>query len=137
MLLKLFKNHNYFVRVLLLLIIIIILTSSLFLQASAEQKVFDSEEFIENVTLSAYNYKAIDFNFQEGKSLEVVIKVKVIQELPIDIWFVNKDNYLLLTNGAQFLYFIDGTDQQVSYAKKVITLKEHDNYKLVLTNKYT
>ena len=35
-----------------------------------------------------------------------------------------------------FKNFTDGTSQQVSYAKKVVTLTKHDNYKLVLTNYY-
>ena len=43
---------------------------------------------------------------------------------------------MLFKNGAQFLYFIDGSEQKTSLVKKIVTLTKHDNYKLVLTNYY-
>jgi hypothetical protein len=101
---------------------------------SAEQKVFEVQEFQEKIYIPYNGYKAIDINFLNGNELEVIFNLQVKGAFPIDIWFVNEDNYLLLTNGAQFLYFIDGTGQQISYANKIVIINEHDIYKLVMTN---
>jgi len=105
-------------------------------EIAAEHREFESEKFNERITLAINDHKALDFEFQNGKELEIIYTIQVKQNLPIDIWFVNKDNYLLLTNGAQFLYYIDGTERETSYAKKIVTLTENDNYKLVMTNYY-
>ena len=47
---------------------------------------------------------------------------------------MNEDHYLLLVNGAQFLFYIDGSEQEVTYTRKIVTLTEHDNYKMVIAN---
>lgn len=78
----------------------------------------------------------LDIDFQKGNEIEVVFIVKEKSNHPIDIWFVNEDNYLLLSGGAQFLFYMDGSQQQVSYVRKIVTLTEHDLYKLVITNYY-
>ena len=124
-------------RKLWLILILVILAGPLFLGVAAEHKEFDVKEFSEKITILRNDHQAMDFNFQEGKELEIIYTVQVKDELPIDIWFINKDNYLLLSGGAQFLYFMDGTSQQVSYTKNVVTLTKHDNYKLVMTNYYS
>ena len=129
---------------LLSLIILITILASLFLirpipfaqKAAAEHREFEVKKFEEKITIPSNNYQAIDINFQEGKKLEVIFTLQVKQDLPIDIWFVNEDNYMLLSGGAQFLYFMDGTAQQISYTKKIVTLSAHENYKLVMTNYY-
>jgi hypothetical protein len=106
------------------------------MEASAKQKEYDVEKDQQTMVIPRNDFKSMDLNFKEGKELEFVFTIEVKDNFPIDIWFVNEDNYLLLSGGAQFLFFIDGTDQKVSYAKKIVTLKEHDTYKLVLTNYY-
>ena len=105
-------------------------------EAVAENRKFEAKDFEHKMTLPTNNYKAIDFKFQEGQELEIIFILQVKEALPIDAWFVNEDNYLLLVNGAQFLYIIDGTEKQITYTKKVVSLTKHDNYKLVLSNYY-
>jgi len=132
----LFKSNSSLYRILCLVLIITSFISTFFPNVTAKYKEFDVKEFNEKVIIPRNDLKAIDFNFQDGKILEIIYTIQVKKELPIDIWFVNEDNYLLFTGSAQFLYFMDGTSQQVSYAKKVITLTNHNNYKLVMTNYY-
>jgi len=108
----------------------------LLMEIGAEHKKFEVEKFNENITIPPDAIGFIDFNLQEGEEFEVIFTLQVKEDLPIDIWFVNEDHYLLLVNGAQFLYFIDGSEHEVSYTKKIVTLMEHDLYKLVMTNYY-
>jgi len=130
-------SNNSFYRILCLVLIITSLISLFFPNVTAMHKEFDVKEFNENVTIPRNDFRAIDFKFQDGKELEVIYTIQESQGQPIDLWFVNEDNYLLLTNGAQFLYLVDGTSKQVSYTKKLVVLTEHDNYKLVMTNYYS
>ena len=132
----LFKSGNSLNIYLYLILIAILLLILIPFNIAAEYKEFESEKFNERITLAINDHKALDFSFQKGKTLEIIYTVQINEELPIDIWFVNEDNYLLLSGGSQFLYFLDGTGQQVSYAKKVVTLTKHDNYKLVMSNYY-
>ena len=111
--------------------------SHLFLVAAGEEKEFDAEAFQENLTITRNEFSALDFTFEDGNVLEIIYSVQVKNDLPVDIWFVNEDNYLLLSGGAQFLFFIDGAAKQVSYAKKIVTLTKYDDYKLVITNYYS
>ena len=133
----LFNSNSSFYRILCLILIITSFISTFFPNVTAKHKEFDVKELNEKVTIPRNDLRAIDFNFQDGKELEVIYTIQENQGLPIDLWFVNEDNYLLLTNGAQFLYLVDGTGKQVSYTKKVVVLTEHDNYKLVMTNYYS
>ena len=135
--LYIFRKCGRFTRKRWLILIFVILASQLFPDVAAEHKEFDVKEFSEKITILRNDHQAMDFNFQEGKELEIIYTVQVKDELPIDIWFINEDNYLLLSGGAQFLYFMDGTSQQVSYTKNVVTLTKHNNYKLVMTNYYS
>lgn len=128
------KNESRFNRRLCLILIICLLVSSMLPGVVAKSKKFDTEEFEEKITIPRNEFREIDFAFKDGKELEIIYTIQEKQGLPIDVWFVSEDNYLLLTSGAQFLYFIDGTDQEVSYTKKIVVLKEYDDYKLVMTN---
>jgi hypothetical protein len=103
---------------------------------AAKYREFEVKKFEERFTIQVNEYKAIDINFQKGQELEVIYSVQVQQNLPIDVWFVNEDHFLLLRKGTEFLYYIDATSQQSSYAKKIVNLTKHDNYKLVMTNYY-
>lgn len=122
------------IRRLYVIILILLLISPLCLNATAEHKEFDVKMFQENVILDRDEHHAINFSFREGNLIEIIYEVKVKEELPVDIWFINEDNYFLLTGGAQFICFLDGTSQKVPYAKKVVILTKHNNYKLVVTN---
>ncbi|MCK5562337.1 MAG: hypothetical protein KAJ51_17185 [Thermoplasmata archaeon] len=105
-------------------------------EASAGTKKYDVTISQGKIPIPKDDYKTIDIIFDEGKELEVVYTVQVKDNLPIDIFFVNEDNYFLLTQNAQFLFLIDGTGQELSYTKKIVTLTKHDNYKIVMTNYY-
>jgi hypothetical protein len=124
-------------RVLCLIFISIFLFSSFPSNVAGENKEFETEKFQEKLTIPRNELQAIDFSFQDEELIEIVYKVQVKDELPVDVWFVNEDNYLLLSGGAQFLYFIDGSDSQIAYTKKIVPLTKHDNYKLVITNYYS
>jgi len=123
-------------------IIIFILITTLFglyqfqTMVTADHKEFEVENYDENITLSPNALEAIDMDIQEGEKIEVIFTLVVKEELPVDVWFVNDDHYTLLSNGAQFLYFIDGSEQEVTYTRKIVTITEHDLYKLVITNYY-
>jgi len=104
--------------------------------AEAKEQKYEPREFNEKVIIPKNDFKSIDINFNEGEKVEVVFTLQVKDNLPIDVWFVNEDNYLLLTRNAQFLFYIDGSGQQLAYAKRIVALDEHDAYKLVLTNYY-
>jgi len=106
------------------------------LETVADHREFEVDKFEENITISPNGLQSIDFNLQEGEEFEIIFTLQVKETLPIDVWFVNEDHYLLLVNGAQFLFFIDGSEQEVTYTKKIVTLTEHDLYKLVMTNYY-
>lgn len=103
---------------------------------SEAQRTFEESIHEKKIVIPANAYESVDLPFDSGELQEVIFNFNVKDNLPIDFWFVNKDNYLLLTGGAQFLFFVDASGQQISYAKRIVTLTEHNNYKLVLTNYY-
>jgi hypothetical protein len=131
------RDVNRFYRMICLVLVAILLLGLIPMDVAAENKEFNTIEFSEKLTIPRNELGDIDVIFREGKILEVIYVIQEKQGLPVDVWFVNDDNYLLLTSGAQFLFFIDGTGKQVSYTKKIVTLTEHDDYKLVVTNYYS
>ncbi|UCE39169.1 MAG: hypothetical protein JSW00_08120 [Thermoplasmata archaeon] len=105
------------------------------MEVKADHQEYDVDKFDENITISEYSYQSIDFDFQEGEEIEIVFILLVKQGIPINVWFMNEDNHLLFSSGAeQFLYYIDGSEREVIYTKKIVTLNEHDLYKLVMVN---
>jgi hypothetical protein len=138
---KLFKcpfyRRLYFTPLIIFLFIIFYIGSPFFsFEGTAEYKEFEIREFQDSKTIPPNKMVVLDIDFQKGNEIEVVFSVKERNNLPVDIWFVNEDNYLLLSGGAQFLFYIDGSQQQVSYTRKIVTLTEYDLYKLVITNYY-
>ncbi|UCH89247.1 MAG: zinc ribbon domain-containing protein, partial [Thermoplasmata archaeon] len=79
-------------------------------------------------------FRSEDIAFKSGKYMEVIFTFEEQNGYPINFWFVNDDNYLLLQGGAQFLYFIDGSGERLSYAKRIVLLEEYNDYKLVMAN---
>lgn len=132
---KSYKFVIAFIFILNLLACPLLMSSTPFLQeASAHTRGFEVDIFEENLTIQPNDLGTIDLNLQEGKKIEVVFTLQVKEVLPVDVWFLNEDHYLLLVNGAQFLFFIDGSEQEVTYTRKIVTLTEHDVYKLVIAN---
>ena len=101
---------------------------------SAPTREFEVEKFDVNLTISPSVIRAIDFDLQDGESFEVIFTLEVMESLPIDVWFVNNDNYLLLTSDVQFLYFIDGSQKDVIFTNNIVTFMKNDLYKLTLIN---
>jgi len=88
----------------------------------------------EMLIIEPNDLKTIDLYFQGGQALEFIFKLYVQEELPIDIWFVNDENYTKFINGNDYNYFIDGSEEQVIFTTKIISLTEYDTYKLILAN---
>jgi hypothetical protein len=135
------KNGSRGILILHFIVIIIFLTSyishgpsPLYWEATAGNREFDIEAFDENISIAPFTLESIDIAFQEGCEFEVIFTLQVKENLPIDVWFMNEDNYLLLTSNAQFLFYIDGSEEQVTYTKNIVSLTEHDLYKLVMAN---
>ena len=102
----------WFLIIILIIGIIPCESSHFLMKAHGEYKEFKTEKFNENITLSYGVIKALDFNLEKGKEFEIVYTVQVKEVLPIDLWLVNEDNYLLLVSDVNFLYYIDGSDQE-------------------------
>ena len=130
------KLKGFITQQILMIFVIGLLVNLTLIEVTAEHNEFAVVEFNENYSIPKNKIQTIDFTFQEGNKLEIIYTIQVEDNLPIDIWFVDEDNNLLLNGGAQFLYFIDGSEQKTSYEKKFVTVTKHDNYKLVLTNYY-
>jgi hypothetical protein len=98
-------------------------------RASALQR-----EFEQNITIPANDMQALELVFGKGDELELIFALDVKQDLPIDVWFVDYTNYVRLVDGYEFLFFIDGSQQEIKQAQKVVTITQHDSYALVLAN---
>jgi hypothetical protein len=101
---------------------------------NAENREFEAEVFNENISIPSGNYKTANFNLQDGEEFEIIYSLQVKESIPINIWLVNEDNYLLLMSDVNFLYFIDGSDQEITYTKKIVSFNEEGIYKLVMIN---
>lgn len=91
-------------------------------------------EYEETITIEPDKIMVLDLSFSEGEEMELIFYVEVEQELPIDVWFVNYANYVRLIDNRTFLFFIDGSQQDVTKATKIITVTQHDAYALVFAN---
>jgi hypothetical protein len=91
-------------------------------------------EFEQNITILANDMQALELVFGQGDELELIFSMGVQQDLPIDVWFVNYANYIRLVDGNEFLFFIDGSQQEIKTAQKVVTVTHHDSYALVFAN---
>lgn len=91
-------------------------------------------EFEQNITILANDMQALELVFGQGDELEFIFSLAVKQDLPIDVWFVNYANYVRLVDGNEFLFFIDGSQQEIKQAQKVVTITQYDSYALVFAN---
>ena len=76
-------------------------------------------EFQENITIPTNELQVLNLVFTEGDELELIFTIQVEQELPIDVWFVDSVNYVRLVDGNEFVYFIDGSDQEVTLPRRL------------------
>jgi hypothetical protein len=91
-------------------------------------------EFEQNITILDNDMQALELVFGQGEELEFIFSLAVKQDLPIDVWFVNYANYIRLVDGNEFLFFIDGSQQEIKTAQKVVTITQYDSYALVFAN---
>lgn len=93
-----------------------------------------TREFEEDITIPSDEFYTLELGFSEGDELELIFTLEVEQSLPIDVWFVNYANYVRLVDGNEFLYFIDGSGQDITKASKVVSVTQLGTYILVLAN---
>lgn len=91
-------------------------------------------EFEENITVQSNQIVPLDLLFTQGDELELIFEMEVKEDLPVDIWFVDYANYVRLVDGNEFLYFIDGSGQELKMAAKVVTVTQYGTYELVFAN---
>lgn len=128
------SKSNMLVIVILLLLILVanpLLRSStpFYETASAHTR-----ELERDITIPADDFQTLELLFRKGDELEFIFSLDVKQDLPIDIWFVNYANYVRMVDGHEFLFYIDGSGQDIKQAQKVVTVTQHDSYWLVLAN---
>lgn len=128
------RNEYYWGQRLCLILIFILLMCSLSIQSAAEHRDFDFEKFQDTLFIPGTSLKTVDLNFQEGEELEFIYSLEVKEGLPIDVWFVNDENYNKFVGGGEFAYFIDGSEQNVIVDTKIVGIKEYNSYKLILAN---
>ena len=113
---------------------VILLICFLPIQSAAEHREYDDEKFQEKLIIPASSLKTIDLEFIEGEELEFIYGLQVKEGLPIDVWFVNDENYNKFVGGGEFSFFIDGSEQNVIADTKIVGVKEYNSYKLILAN---
>ncbi len=91
-------------------------------------------KFEETITIEPDKFRFLELSFSEGNEMEFIFHVEVNQGLPVDLWFVNSANYDRLEAALDFLYFIDGSQKNVTKATKIVTVTQHDIYYLVFVN---
>jgi len=117
-----------------LLFTCVILSNLIYMDASAEQKIIEVNRYTEELTISTNQLKSVDLDFIKGKELEVIFTVNVKDNYQIDVWFLNDENYYLMANGAQYLFYIDGSAKKVPYMKRIVVLEDNGIYNLVFHN---
>ena len=128
------KKKCYKREILYLILIIILLINLLLPNVVAEHREYDVEIYEDKIIIPGSSLKTIDIEFTEGDELELIYTLKVKQDLPIDVWFVDDDNYYIFVAGGEYYYYIDGSAQQVSFAREVVAVSEYDIYQLILAN---
>ena len=93
---------------------------------NAEVREYDVTKHEKKIIIVQNEMEYIDIEFHKENELEFVYELHTKNNLPLDVWFVNDDNFLLLSAGSQFLYYTDGSGRQLSYARKIVTLDEYN-----------
>jgi hypothetical protein len=129
-------KNKFFMLPIVLLFLLILFVDAIFVDSHTfSQNASGVErEFEETITIEPDKIMVLDLSFSEGEEMEFIFYVEVEQELPIDVWFVNYANYVRLIDNRTFLFFIDGSQQDVTKATKIITMTQHDAYALVFAN---
>lgn len=131
------KKVNNFIIVIMIVFLLSLIADSLVTDSNIlyQGAVAPGREFNENVTIPANDFGVLELQFQKGTELELIFSLEVKQQgKVIDVWFVNYANYVRLVDGNEFLFFIDGSAQEVSKATKIVTVTQYDAYALVLAN---
>ena len=109
----------------------LMMRSTLFIgEASAHAR-----EFEVDLNIPVNGTQALTFEFNKGDEMEIIFTFQVEQELPVDVWFVDLFNYGRLVDAREFLYFIDGSGQQITQASKIVSVTQSGaEYILVFAN---
>jgi hypothetical protein len=131
------KKVNNYIIVIMVIFLLGLIADSLVTETNIfyQDAVAPGREFNENVTIPANDFGVLELQFQKGTELELIFSLEVKQEgKVIDVWFVNYANYVRLVDGNEFLFFIDGSAQEITKATKIVTVMQYDAYALVLAN---
>ncbi len=131
------RNVRNIILVAVIIFLLIMIVDSLFLESNPifQSACAPSREFHQNITVAANDFQVLELQFQQGDELELIFSVEVKQQgMVIDVWFVNYANYVRLVDGNEFLFFIDGSAQEISKATKIVSVTQHDAYALVFAN---
>lgn len=93
-----------------------------------------NREHSENITIPANDIASLNLAFNTGDELELIFGLTVKQDLPISVWFVNYANYVRLVDGNEFLFYIDGSKENIKTASMIVSVTQKGSYVLVLTN---
>jgi hypothetical protein len=130
------REYKSCVFMVIVLFLLILLADSLLMKTNPLIPIASAptREFEEDITIPSNEFYILELGFSEGDELELIFTLEVEQSLPIDVWFVNYANYVRLVDGNEFLYFIDGSGQEITQAQKVVSVTQHGPYNLVLAN---
>jgi hypothetical protein len=131
------KKIMNFVLVIMLVLLLSLVADSFITESNQfyHGAVAPAREFQENVTVPANDFSVLELQFQQGQELELIFSLQVKQQdMIIDVWFVNYANYVRLVDGNEFLFFIDGSAQEITKATKIVSVTQNDAYALVLAN---
>lgn len=79
-------------------------------------------------------YWSYQINFDKGKSIGISYTMEITQGPYIDIFFVDKENYLLYKQGYEFEYSIALSDIKTAYTSCSATLTTTGTYYIVFDN---
>ena len=75
---------------------------------------YEPTRYQEMITILPNDIQTIDLYYQGGKELEFIFKLQVQQGLPIDVLFMNDENYTYFIEGSKYKFFIDGSPFYIS-----------------------
>jgi hypothetical protein len=131
------KKTTNFVLVIMLVFLLSLVADSVIFESNLfyQGAVAPVREFHENVTIPANDFSVLELQFNQGQELELIFSLEVKQQgKTIDVWFVNYANYVRLVDGNEFLFFMDGSAQEISKATMIVSVTQYDAYALVLAN---
>lgn len=82
-------------------------------------------------------YVAHPIQFLYGDSIDISYTMRVTDGPNIDVYFLDKQNYVYYQDGVSFTYYVVMSEENTQYESSQITLTEHDTYYLIFDNTNT